>query len=117
AAVTDLTGPVAVTVEGFETTTICVWDLLTRRQRYRWAQTGMAYAVATALHRGRPLAVVAADSTAYVWDLADRATLGELVGHTGKVIHLCVTNLAGVALLLTGSEDGSPRLCDLHTIA
>src|SRR5262249_37002373 len=102
---------------GFNSSTVSVWDLLTRRQRYHWAQTGTAYAVATAHHRGRPLVIVATGSTAHVWALADRGALGELAGHTAAITHLCVDNLAGAAFLLTGSQDGSARLWDLDTMA
>jgi WD40 repeat protein len=116
-AVIELSGALAVTADGHETATVTAWDLESRRQRYHWVQTGMPHAAVCARHRRRPLAIVAIDSTVHIWDLEDRASLGQITGHTGGVMKLCVADVNGISVLLTGSQDGTARLWDLDTLA
>lgn len=114
-AVTDLDGPVAVSAGGFGRS-VLVWDLTTRRERYRWAHTESIDGLVMSCRQGRPVVVTTSVSNVQVWDLNTRSMITELAGHTARIGSLSTTEFDGKSILITGSRDSTARLWDLDTL-
>jgi WD40 repeat protein len=114
-ATAELDGPVAVS-SGYDRT-VRVWDLRTRKQRFHWAHTDYCQDLKISQRRGRPIVIVASGSNSHIWDLAERQMLGELVGHTGRIVNLASADWSGRPVLLSGARDGTARLWDLDALA
>jgi WD40 repeat protein len=58
------------------------------------------------------------DETVRLWDLTTRSAIGRpLLGHTGWVTSIAVTELDGRTIAVTGSEDHTLRIWDLTAAA
>ncbi|WP_158854075.1 caspase family protein [Saccharothrix deserti] len=115
-------GSVAVTVGQLDSG-VRVWDLATHRERFRWAHREKAMTVysavrllAVARRRGHPVVAAAAGSVVQVWDLATRALLAELSGHTGRIESVSAGEFDGGPVLLTAGNDSTARLWDLDAL-
>ncbi|WP_165960959.1 caspase family protein [Actinocrispum wychmicini] len=118
----DGRGPVAVT-SGQLDSRVQVWDLTTRRERSQWAhreRVRIAYPavrlLAASRRQGVPIVATAAGSTVQIWDLATKASLAELTGHTGRINSVSTAEWDGVPILLTASVDSTARLWNLDTL-
>lgn len=114
-AVSDLDGPVVVTADRFSRS-IRVWDLVTRRERYRWAHTELIDGLVVGCRQGRPVIITTAVSNVQVWDPSARSMIKELAGHTARIGSLSTTEFDGQSILITGSCDSTARLWDLNTL-
>jgi WD40 repeat protein len=89
---------------------VVLWDVTTRR---REALLGGG-AAAIAFHpAGRRLAVAGLDRTLRVWDLAERALVGEWPGHADAV--RCLAFSPDGRWLASGGDDRTVRLWDAET--